>query len=162
MAKMMKLYRSWSRPVRVCAAYIPILAGIFAWFWFASDGGRVDSSTYRSALYFVGLVVLPIGITAFFIHLLATLGTQGTLKWRLAFSLISGCLGVLALDRMIQASPDGEAVMMYIVTPIAFCAGGVAGFFISTLAFYLVGVLRKKPANATPESMLISDDSRTL
>ncbi len=148
----MKSHQNWPRPIRVCVAYIPILTAIYTWFWFESNGGRIDSSVHRSALYLVYFLIFPIGIAAFFIHLFATLGTHGTLKWRFAHSTISGFLGILTLHLIITTSPDEESGMAYLATAIAFCAFAVAGFFISTLVFYVMSIVRNKKNNSKLEA----------
>lgn len=119
----MSAFQSWPRPIRICAAYLSLLGALFAWFWIESDGGRVDASAHRTALYVVYLLVFPVGIAAFLIHLLATIGTPGTLMLRIAVSALSGCLGILVLHLMVKRSPDGEAAMAYLAGAIAFGQG---------------------------------------
>ncbi len=143
----MTLSQRWPRPLRICAVYLPLLTTIFAWFWLESDGGRVDASPFRDALYVMYFLVLPVGISAFLIHLLATLGTPRTLKWRLSISVAAGCLGVFLLHVMIKTSSDGEAVMAYLAIVIAFCLFSVAGFVVSTLAFYVCHIIRKNQSS---------------
>lgn len=143
---MMEADQRWSRPLRVCITYIPFLALISAWYWIASYGGRPDASPYRSALYLTYFLILPVGLAAFLIHLIATLGTQGTSKWRLLISSASGVSGILALHLLIRNSPDGEAAMLYLAAAIAFCAFAVVGFGVSTIVFWLVSLIRKPGA----------------
>lgn len=138
---------TWHRPIRVCMIYLPVLAAIFAWYWIASYGGRPDASPFRSVLYLTYFLILPAGIAAFLIHLFATLGTKGTLKWRFLISAGSGFLGLLALHLMIRSSPDGEAAMAYFAAAIAFCCFAVAGFCLSTIAFWLHRLAQKKKPN---------------
>lgn len=140
----MNAFRRWPRPIRICVAYLSVLGALFAWFWIASDGGRVDASAHRSVLYVVYFLVFPLGTGAFLIHLLATIGTAGTLIPRIAVSALSGGLGILVLHLMIKTSPDGEAAMAYLAGAIAFCAFAVVGFFISTVVFYIISIVRKK------------------
>jgi hypothetical protein len=140
----MKTFKNWPGPLRVCAVYLPILAAIFAWFWLASNGGKIDGSNHRDACYFVYLVIFPLGIAAFLIHLFTTLGTSGTFMWRFAIAFLSGVSGLLILHIMIATSPDGEAPMAYLEAVMVFCVFGFAGFGISTLIFYFVSLIRKR------------------
>ena len=140
----MSAFRSWPRPIRICTAYLFALGALFAWFWIESDGGRVDASAHRTALYMIYFLVFPVGIAAFFVHLLAVIGTPGTLMPRIAVSALSGCLGILVLHLMIKMSPDQEAAMAYLAGALAFCAFAVVGFFVSTVAFYIISIVRRK------------------
>ncbi len=140
----MKPFRAWPAPIRVCAIYLPVLAGLFAWYWVASDGGNIDSSVHRDALYVIDLVVFPIGGAAFLIHLFATLGTPRTMKWRLAIGALSGVAGIVYLIKVVEASSDGEAPMAYLGSIICFCLCATAGFAVSTVVFYVAWLFRKK------------------
>jgi hypothetical protein len=140
----MRAFQNWPRPIRICAAYLSVLGTLFTWFWVESDGGRVDASAYRTELYVVSLLILPVGIAAFMIHLLAIIGTASTLVPRIVISVLSGCLGILVLHLMVKMSPDGEAAMAYLAGAIVFCAFAVVGFFISTVAFYFISIVRRK------------------
>ena len=140
----MTLSQSCLKPIRICAIYLPILAMIFIWFWLESDGGRVDASPYRDTLYVVYFLVLPVGASAFLIHLIAALGTPKSMKRRLSISATAGCFGIFLLHMMIKTSSDGEAAMGYLAIVIAFCLFSVAGFLVSTLVYYLHYIMHKK------------------
>jgi len=126
------------RPLKVFVGYALLNVAIYALGQVLADGWNyIDSSEYRTFLYFVMFTVWPVIIGISVVHVLATIINKKIAITSLKFALIFGLAGPLILYLLIQTSSDPLAGMAWIACIIYYIIFALAGFALSCVLLWM-------------------------